>query len=98
MDINPAELSYVPTTGVRRVHEAPLVLATERCLEGYGRVVHEPKGFPIEITRWPAQGWRPVDKNSGDQGGLAEGIFDSWWDGETLYASNGAVNDRYLFG
>jgi ureidoglycolate lyase len=98
MDINPAELSYIPTTGVKRIHEAPLVLATEASLEGYGRLVHEPKSFPIEITPWPAQGWRPVDKNTGDQGGVTEGIFEAWWDGETLYARNNAVNDSYLFG
>lgn len=98
MDINPAELSYVLTTGVRRRHDAPLVLAIEENLKGYGRLVHESKGFPVEITPWPAQGWRPVDKNTGDQGGVTEGIFESWWDGETLYARNHAVNDQYLFG
>jgi hypothetical protein len=66
--LNPAGIAYVPTTGVRRMHEAPLVLATEESLAGYGHIVHDPKSFPIEITRWPAQGWRPIDKNSGDQG------------------------------
>ena len=93
MDIDPAEIAYVPTTGVRRVHEAPLVAATEDTLKGYGHLVHEPKAFPIEIKRWPAQGWRPIDANFGDQGGVTEGIFDSWWSGETLYARNGAVGD-----
>jgi ureidoglycolate lyase len=80
---NPAEIAYVPTTGVRRLHEAPLVLATEQSLEGCGHIVHDPKSFQIELTRWPAQGWRPIDKNSGDQGGVTEGIFESWWSGET---------------
>ena len=96
--LNPAGIAYVPTTGVRRMHEAPLVLATEESLAGYGHIVHDPKSFPIEITRWPAQGWRPIDKNSGDQGGVTEGIFEAWWSGETLYARNGAVGDSYLFG
>src|SRR5204863_9494479 len=54
--------------------------------------------FPIEIVRWPAQGWRPIDENSGDQGGIAEGVFEFWWKGETLYAPNNAVGDSYLFG
>jgi ureidoglycolate lyase len=98
MDINPAEIAYVPTTGVRRVHEAPLVIASEDNLKGYGHLVHEPKAFPIEIVQWPAQGRRPIDKNSGDQGGVTEGIFESWWKGDTLYARNGAVGDSYLFG
>ena len=96
--INPAEIAYVPTTGVRRMHEAPLVAATEERLKGYGRIVHgDPKIFPIEIVQWPAQGRRPIDRNSGDQGGITEGIFRAWWSGDTLYAKNGAVGDSYLF-
>ncbi len=34
MDIH--DIAYVPTTGVRRVHEAPLVVATDASLDGYG--------------------------------------------------------------
>ena len=98
MEINPAEIAYVPTIGVRKIHQAPLVLATEDSLKGYGHVVHDPKAFTIEITRWPAQRWRPIDENSGDQGGVTEGIFESRWNGETLYARGGAVGDSYLFG
>ena len=97
MSIDLAELAYVPTTGVRKVHQTPLVIASEDSLKGYGCLVDEPKSFPIEIVRWPAQGWRPVDDNSGDQGGVAEGIFEFRWQGDTLYAPNNAVGDSYLF-
>lgn len=98
MDFDPGEIAYVPTTGVRAVCETPLVLADDDNLKGYGRIVDEPHGFPIEIVRWPAQGWRPVDANSGDQGGVTEGLFEFWWKGDTLYARNNAVGDSYLFG
>jgi ureidoglycolate lyase len=98
MDIDPAEIAYVPTTGVRRVHETPVVVASDSTLKGYGCLVDAPESFPIEIVRWPAQGWRPIDHNSGDQGGVAEGVFEFWWTGETLYARNNAVGDSYLFG
>jgi ureidoglycolate lyase len=98
MDFDPVEIAYVPTTGVRNVHETPLVDATDDALMGYGRLVDDPKTFPIEIVRWPAQGWRSVDKNSGDQGGVTEGLFEFWWRGEVLYARNNAVGDSYLFG
>jgi ureidoglycolate lyase len=84
MDIDLADIAYVPTTGVRRVHETPLVAATAKSLDGYGCLVDDPSTFPIEIVRWPAQGWRPVDKNSGDQGGVTEGIFEFAWQSETL--------------
>ena len=97
--LNPAELSYKPSTGVARVHTTPVVTATEDNLKGYGRIVPgDPMNFPIEIVPWPAQGSRPIDKNTGDQGGVTEGTFTGWWSGDTLYASNEAVNDRYLFG
>jgi ureidoglycolate lyase len=98
MNVDPADIAYLPTTGVRKVWETPLVDATEDTLQGYGSFVDDPKAFPIEITRWPAQGWRPIDKNSGDQGGVTEGLFEFWWKGEVLYARNNAVGDSYLFG
>src|SRR5579862_8832685 len=98
MDIELADIAYVPTTGGRRVHETPVVAASAESLRQYGRLVEDPKTFPIEIVRWPAQGWRPIDANSGDQGGVAEGLFQFEWRGETLYARNHAVGDSYLFG
>ncbi len=97
MTIDLHDLAYAPTTGVRRAHEAPLVTASEASLAGYGRLVETPD-FPIEIVRWPARGWRPVDANSGDQGGVTEGLFEFAWRGETLYARNNAVGGSYLFG
>jgi hypothetical protein len=98
MDFDPAEIAYLPTTGVRRTHQTELVAASELTLEGYGCLVDTPKTFPIEIVRWPAQGWRPIDENSGDQGGVAEGLIEFWWQGETRYARNHAVGDSYVFG
>lgn len=97
MKFDVGEIAYVPTTGARRVHETSLRLADPETLEGYGCLVDDPDGFPIEIVRWPAAGWRPVDDNSGDQGGVTEGTFEFSWRGETLYARNNAVGDGYLF-
>jgi ureidoglycolate lyase len=98
MDIDQAAFAYTPSTGARRVYDTPLVAATAASLEGYGCLVGDPHTFPIEIVRWPAQGWRAIDANSGDQGGLAEGLFEFCWKGATLYARNNAVGDSYLFG
>jgi ureidoglycolate lyase len=98
MDIDLSAIAYTPTTGARRVHETPLVRATEASLKGYGCLVDDPKTFPIEIVRWPPQGRRPIDEHSGNQGGVAEGLFEFCWKGGTLYARNNAVGDSYLFG
>src|SRR3974390_1662914 len=97
MNFDIGEIAYIPTTGVRKVCETPVIEATDESLKGYGCLVDDPKNFRIEIVRWPAQGWRPVDLNSGDQGGVTEGLFEFWWRGETLYARNNAVGDSYLF-
>ena len=98
MDIDPEQIAYTPSTGVRRVHETPLVAASTESLAGYGRLVDNPREFPIEIVPWPARGWRAIDANTGDQGGVTEGLFEFKWKGETLYARNHAVGDSYLFG
>jgi hypothetical protein len=98
MDIDRGALAYIPSTGARRIHDTPLVIASEATLEGYGFLVTDPKACKIEIVPWPAQGRRPIDANTGDQGGVAEGLFEFSWQGETLYARNNAVGDSYLFG
>jgi ureidoglycolate lyase len=98
MDISLDPIAYPPSTGARRVHDTPLVVATPQSLEGFGLLVDEPETFPIEIVQWPAQGWRAIDANTGNQGGVTEGLFEFCWQGETLYARNNAVGDSYLFG
>jgi ureidoglycolate lyase len=79
-------------------HEIKIVAATEETLRGYGRIERDFPSAKIEIVRWPAQGWRPVDADTGDQGGTTEGIFHFFWKGEVLYGQNDAVGDSYLIG
>ena len=85
-------------SGLKQV-DAPLVVATDDALKSFGQLVHgDPKDFEIEIVRWPAQGWRPVDPDCGDEGGTTEGIFVSEWKGDVLYGSNEAVGGHYVLG
>jgi ureidoglycolate lyase len=79
-------------------HEIPVVEANAETLKGYGLLVDDFAAAKIEIVRWPAQGWRPVDPDSGDEGGTTEGHFSFFWKGEVLYGQNEAVNDSYLIG
>ncbi|KIW88705.1 uncharacterized protein Z519_10751 [Cladophialophora bantiana CBS 173.52] len=39
-DFDPAEVAYVPTTGVRKLFETPLVSATPESIKGYGEIVN----------------------------------------------------------
>lgn len=61
-------------SGMKRVSIAT-VKATNESLRGYGCLVDKPDDFTVEIVRWPPQGWRPVDIDSGNEGGTTEGIF-----------------------
>ncbi|MGD1889604.1 MAG: ureidoglycolate lyase [Cyclobacteriaceae bacterium] len=75
-----------------------LIEATPKTLEGYGQLVDDPNQVKVEIIRWPAQGWRPVDTDSGDEGGITEGTFISEWKGDILYGRNSAVGGHYILG
>ena len=81
--------------GMRRV-VMPVVDADEESLRGFGTLVDDAEGFRIEIVRWPAQGWRPVDTDSGDEGGTTRGVFVSEWKGDILYGRNEAVGGHYV--
>lgn len=74
----------------------PVIDATPEALHRYGRLVDDPKGCEIEIVRWPAQGWRPVDEDTGDEGGTTEGVFVSEWQGDVLFGRNEAVGGEYI--
>lgn len=79
-------------------HEVPLIRATETSVRGYGCLVDDPDTFEIEITRWPQQGWRPIDEGTGDEGGFVEGTFTCDWKGDVLYGENAAVSGHYVLG
>ena len=57
----------------------PIKKATSESLKGYGFLIDSPEDVKIEITRWPPQGLRIVDSDSGDEGGITEGVFECEW-------------------
>ena len=81
--------------GLRRVG-MPIVAATPETLRGYGNLVDDPDACAIEIVRWPATGSRPVDADTGDQGGTTEGVFVAEWQGDILFGHNEAVGGHYI--
>ncbi len=97
---NPSIPNYLDPNlppGLNRVR-IPIIQATDFTVKNYGQLVSDPESFKIEITRWPAQGWRPVDLDSGDEGGFKEGTFVSEWKGDILYGRNQAVGGEYILG
>lgn len=81
--------------GLQRV-PMPMVDASPESLKGYGSLVDDPKDCRIEIVRWPTLGSRPVDDDTGDQGGTTQGVFVSEWQGDILYGHNAAVDGHYV--
>lgn len=81
--------------GLNRI-SIPIVDATPESLDGFGYLFDDPDLVRVEIVRWPAQGWRPVDEDSGDEGGTVQGTFDCHWKGDVLYAENEAVGGHYI--
>ncbi len=88
--LNPNLPSGLPTVRM------PVVDASDATLAGYGRLVDDPAHCPVEIVRWPAQGTRPVDEDTGDEAGTTEGVFVSRWQGDILYGQNEAVGGHYV--
>ena len=84
-------------SGLKRVI-IPIVKANEQTLSGYGSLVTDPDEFEIEIVRWPSFGKRPVDTDSGNEGGTTEGMFICEWKGDILFGRNDAVGGNYILG
>jgi len=78
--------------------DVPLIEATAQSAKGYGYLVDDPDDCEIEIVTWPAQGWRPVDQETGNEGGFVEGIFRGDWRGDVLMGTNDAVGGHYVLG
>jgi len=74
--------------------EIPLIKATNETLKGYGYLVESYQDTEIEIVTWPKQGWREIENGTGNEAGTTEGSFDTWWDGETLWGRNNAVQHK----
>lgn len=82
-------------TGLKRF-SIPIVDASKFDFEPYGKILKSPDEIDVEIVRWPAQGWRSVDLDSGDEAGTTEGIFSCRWDGDILFGVNEAVGGNYI--
>ena len=70
-------------------------MATPTSRKGYGVLIDNPDAVKVEIVRWPAAGWRPVDTDSGN---TTEGTLVATWRGDVLYGRNSAVGGHYILG
>jgi ureidoglycolate lyase len=78
--------------------EVPLRRATPESFAGFGRLVESFKEAEVDIETWPAQGWRPVEPGTGNQGGATSGQFDVYHAGDMMHARNHAVDGHYVTG
>ena len=76
-----------------RVKLLPL---TERSVGEMGTIIRDIDEADIELVKWRPSGTRPV--TSGGYGHVAEGPFEIFWRGETMYSRNLAVDREDLLG
>lgn len=79
-------------------HRVPVIVADEASISGYGHLVDDPDRCEIEIVPWPQTGSRPIDEGTGNEGGIAEGVFHGAWQGDVLIGRNAAVDGHYVLG
>ncbi|WP_079253617.1 ureidoglycolate lyase [Endozoicomonas arenosclerae] len=79
-------------------HKVPMIRADAVSFAEYGRIVDNFEQEEIIIETWPAQGWRPVESGTGNEGGTTEGDFEFQRAGELMLARNHAVDGQYVTG
>lgn len=91
--------THTPKEGLD-IFTVEIVKATPESLKGYGDIVYpqEFDSYKVTIATWPQLGRRPVEEDTGNEGGVTEGSFCMKWEGNELYASNHAVSGQYLTG
>lgn len=80
------------------VIDVPLVRATGRSFEEFGRLVSDFAKEDVIIETWPASGWRQVEEGTGNEAGIASGKFLFERLGQCFNARNQAVNGNYISG
>jgi ureidoglycolate hydrolase len=84
--------------GEVQAHRVKLVRADNETLRGHGRRVADFATGQVTIVTWPQPGWRPIVPGTGNEGGVAEDIFEMVRCGEVQHAVNRAVGRSYITG
>jgi len=105
MSTNPTPAPCVDMDRMVSIHDEgisivdiPLTRLTPETFEGFGRVVTSFDQADVDIVTWPAQGWRPVESGTGNQGGVTSGEFEVHRAGGLMHARNHAVDGHYVTG
>lgn len=80
------------------IHNVPIIRATPENFKEYGNFVYDYDNEEVEIVKWPVSGWRPLMEGTGDEGGIAEGKFEYWYDDNYMRAKNHGVDGNYITG
>ncbi|MDC8829358.1 ureidoglycolate lyase [Alteromonas gilva] len=79
-------------------HKVPVKSANSPSFSRFGRKVYDYDKESVIIETWPAQGWRPVEPGTGNEAGIAEGVFEFNRRGQLMTARNHAVDGHYITG
>lgn len=81
-----------------QVVQVPIIRATHKNFKEYGRITNDYSEEEVVIKPWPVTGPRPLMPATGTGGGVTEGVFSYWYDGDYLHAKNRAVAGDYITG
>ncbi len=76
----------------------PLVKVNPQNFKPYGYFVTDFKSAKVQIVTWPQTGFRPIDEGTGRGGGVTEGHFEIFREGNECFAHNHAVDGHYITG
>lgn len=79
-------------------HNVPLVIADKSSFQSFGHLVKDYENEKVIIETWPAPDWRPIEEGTGNEGGIAEGLFLFERRGALMLAKNEAVDGYYITG
>jgi len=94
------DLAKLPSIerGEARAVRAPLVVASDASLRGYGHFVDDFEKAEVTLVPWPVTGRRPLVPGTGAEGGTVEDLFVMERRGEVQNAVNYAVDRSYVTG
>lgn len=90
-----------------KVVDVELEEATDAALAAVGaRLIHSADEVSVangnfDIVKWPVQGWRALDPDTGHEAGTTEGPFAVHWEGDYFFGHNLSIassNNYYLDG
>ena len=96
-----AEYSQKLINKYKKKYKVPIVVANDENIKKYGRLIKTYDEYLLEdviIKKWPKTKGRAICIGTGTGGGITEGYFKFWKDGNYYKSKNESKNESYISG